>query len=85
MVYMTFLSNSASQLSVFSWYRSVIRVCLEEVHLDKQFVPGCSFPFAGAPIRSSKLMSSSGLPQRAESNAMDIGISAHGSSIEAVI
>lgn len=84
-LYITFPGISAGQLSVYSQGRPAIRVSLEEVHPEIHTVPGGSFQFAGALIRHSDLMSSSGLPHRAESNAMDIGISTHGSSIEAVI
>lgn len=84
-LYMTFPATSAGQLSVYSQDRPAIRVFLEEIHPDIHLASGGSFQFAGALIRYSNLMSSSGLPRRAESNAMDIGISTHGSSIEAVI
>lgn len=82
---MTFHAISAGQLSVYSQDRPAIRVSLEEIHPEIHRVPGGSFQFAGALIRHSKLMSPSGLPHRAESNPMDIWISTHGSSIEAVI
>ena len=50
-----------------------------------RFVPGCLFQFAGGLIRHYNLMSFFSSSQRGESNAMDIGISVHGSSVEAVI
>lgn len=84
-LYMKFPATSAGQLSVYSQDRPAIRVSLEKIHPEIYRVLGGSFQFAGALIRHSNLMSSSGLPHRAESNAMDIGISTHGSSIEAVI